>query len=42
MLEQMKNVQVGISVGVPIPDVDRARGPRRNLLAVVINSENGL
>lgn len=33
-------VKVGITVRVPIPDVDRARGSSRNLLAVVMKVEN--
>ena len=33
-------VQIGSTVRLPIPDVDRARGSARNLLAVVLEVEN--
>lgn len=33
-------VAVGATVRVPIPDVDRARGSPRNVLAAVISVEN--
>lgn len=40
--DKFSDVQVGTTVRVPIPDVDRARGSPRNILAVVSSSENGL
>lgn len=40
--EKFSEVKVGITVRVPIPDVDRARGSPRNMLAVVSSFENGL
>lgn len=41
---QKKNltVDVGKTVRVTIPDVDRSKGDSRNILAVVLSSENGL
>jgi exosome complex RNA-binding protein Rrp4 len=36
------SLKVGIIVKVPIPDVDRARGSPRNLLAVITQVEDDL
>lgn len=38
----ISDIQVGTTVRVPMPDVDRAHGSPRNILAVVSSSENGL
>ncbi|CAI6377296.1 unnamed protein product [Macrosiphum euphorbiae] len=35
-------LEIGSTVRVSIPDVDRARGAPRNLLAVVLDVENDL
>ncbi len=35
-------LKIGTTVRVPIPDVDRARGSPRNLLAVIILCENDM
>jgi hypothetical protein len=35
-------VKIGTTVRLPIPDVDRARGTARNLLAVVVDVQNNL
>lgn len=35
-------LEIGSTVRVSIPDVDRARGAPRNLLAVVLHVENDL
>lgn len=40
--KKFSEVQVGTTVRVPIPDVDRARGSPRNILAVVSSVEDGL
>jgi hypothetical protein len=40
--KKFSEVQVGTTVRVPIPDVDRARGSPRNVLAVVGSVEDGL
>jgi hypothetical protein len=40
--KKISEVQVGTTVRVPIPDVDRARGSPRNVLAVVGSVEDGL
>ncbi|KAK9730635.1 hypothetical protein QE152_g14382 [Popillia japonica] len=40
--QKFSEVQVGTTVRVPIPDVDRARGSPRNVLAVVSDVEDGL
>ncbi|XP_031329933.1 SCAN domain-containing protein 3-like [Photinus pyralis] len=39
---KFSDVQAGTTVRVPIPDVDRARGSPRNVLAVVNSVEDGL
>lgn len=40
--QKFSEVHVGTTVRVPIPDVDRARGSPRNVLAVVSSVEDGL
>jgi len=40
--EKCSKLKVGTTVRVPIPDVDRARGSPRNLLAVIILCENDM
>jgi len=36
-----QELEVGTTVRISIPDVDRARGSPRNLLAVIANVDNG-
>ncbi|XP_022162759.1 KRAB-A domain-containing protein 2-like [Myzus persicae] len=40
--EKFSKLDVGTTVRVPIPDVDRARGSPRNLLAVIISCEDDM
>ncbi|KAK9732268.1 hypothetical protein QE152_g12977 [Popillia japonica] len=40
--QKFSEVQVGTTVRVPIPDVDRGRGSPRNVVAVVSDVEDGL
>jgi len=39
---KLKSINVGTTVRIPIPDVDKARGSPRNLLAVVTDIQDGL
>jgi len=39
---KLKCINIGTTVRIPIPDVDKARGSPRNLLAVVTNVQDGL
>jgi len=40
--EKFSKLDVGTTVRVPIPDVDRARGSPSNLLAVIISCEDDM
>ncbi|CAI6377230.1 unnamed protein product [Macrosiphum euphorbiae] len=40
--EKFSKLDVSTTVRVPIPDVDRARGSPRNLLAVIISCEDNM
>lgn len=39
--KKYQELEVGTAVRISIPDVDRARGSPRNLLAVIANVDNG-
>jgi len=40
--KKLKCMNVGTTVRIPIPDVDKARGSPRSLLAVVTDFQDGL
>nr|CAI5851271.1 unnamed protein product [Callosobruchus analis] len=40
-MKKLKPKTVGMSVRVPIPDVDRSRSDHRNILGVVMSIEGG-
>ncbi|KAL5240195.1 hypothetical protein ACI65C_007605 [Semiaphis heraclei] len=40
--KKFEDLEVGVNVRVSIPDVDRARGSPRNVLAVIISIEDNM
>jgi len=40
--KKFEDLEVGVNVRVSIPDVDRARGSPRNVLAVIISVEDNM